>query len=89
MYPTALCQMNNPGTPPPKAHWRPFHTIFLAMKLTALLLLVACLQVSAHGYTQQITFSMRNATVEKVLREIERQTGYTFWYNNELLQKTE
>ncbi|KAH0543433.1 hypothetical protein GP486_008578, partial [Trichoglossum hirsutum] len=48
--------------------------------MTAFLLLAACLQVSAGGYSQKITLSVREAPLEKVFKEIERQSGYSFWY---------
>jgi TonB-dependent starch-binding outer membrane protein SusC len=58
----------------------------LAMKLTAIILLTACLHVSATGLTQ-ITLSERNASLQKVLRQIQKQSGYDFLYSSELLQK--
>ena len=83
--------MNVPGIPPPKVRRELFHNqIIKVMKLTALLLLVASLHVAAKGHAQPqaLNLSLRNATVEKALKEIENQSGYTFWYNNELLNKT-
>ena len=59
----------------------------LVMKLTALLLIVACLQVSAKGNAQNISISQRNTTLEKVFKEIHRKTGYQFFYQDELLQQ--
>jgi len=55
-----------------------------AMKLTAFLLTVAFLQVHAKGISQ-ITLSLKKKPVEKVFREIERQTGYGFLYTKEML----
>ncbi|HTJ10670.1 MAG TPA: TonB-dependent receptor [Dinghuibacter sp.] len=55
------------------------------MKLTAALMLAACLQVSAHGLSQRITIQRKNAPLETVLEEIERQSGYQFFYRSELL----
>ena len=55
-----------------------------AMKVTAFLLTVAFLQVHAKGISQ-VTLSLREAPVEKVFREIERQTGYGFLYTKEML----
>ena len=57
------------------------------MKLTASILLIAGLQVSATGKAQSITLSVKDAPLQKVLQSIEKQTGYLFWYNNALLQK--
>jgi TonB-linked SusC/RagA family outer membrane protein len=54
------------------------------MKLTAFLLTIAFLQVHAKGISQ-VTLSLKEAPVEKVFREIERQTGYGFLYTKEML----
>lgn len=57
------------------------------MKLTAILLTVAALQVSAGGFAQKLTLNLRNASMEKVFKEIRKQTGYVFFYEKCLLQK--
>lgn len=57
------------------------------MKLTAVLLLAACLQVSAKTNAQSISISQRNTTLEKVFKEIHRKTGYQFFYQDELLRQ--
>jgi len=59
----------------------------LIMKLTAILILMACLQVSAKSYSQRVTVSMNDAPLQKVFKEIQRQTGYNFLYPLELLDK--
>ena len=61
----------------------------LVMKLTTILMLVACLQVSAGGLSQKISLSVKNASLEKVLSEIEKQSGYSFWYRTELLKNAD
>ncbi len=59
------------------------------MKLTIVLLIVACLQASAAGYSQQITLSAKNVTLQKIFQEIRKQSGYNFLYNDAWLdQKT-
>lgn len=55
------------------------------MKLTFLLLTVAFLQVSARGFSQQVTLHLKEAPLEKVFREIERQTGYGFLFTKRML----
>ncbi|WP_186831002.1 TonB-dependent receptor [Chitinophaga cymbidii] len=57
------------------------------MKITVLILLVACLQVSATGYAQKVTLTARNMPLEKVLNEIKKQTGYLFFYNQHWLKE--
>ncbi|WP_215242204.1 TonB-dependent receptor [Dyadobacter helix] len=59
------------------------------MKLILILSVFFCLQVSAHSSAQKITLIVRNAPLEKVLKDIERQSGYSFWYKTELIQKSE
>ena len=64
-----------------------FRKIFLMMKLTAILLFAACLQVSATGYSQEITLSQNNVSLKKVLKEIEIQSGYQFFYKDKLVRQ--
>lgn len=59
----------------------------LIMKLTAILLLTAFLQVSARGYSQKVSLSVKNASLQSVFKEIERQAGYQFFYNENILQR--
>lgn len=61
--------------------------MLLVMKISAIILLSACLQVSAKGYSQRVTLSERNASLEKVLRYIEKQTGYVFFFDQQLLDQ--
>ncbi|MBE9600821.1 SusC/RagA family TonB-linked outer membrane protein [Pedobacter sp. MC2016-24] len=57
------------------------------MKLTTVLLLAACLQVSAKVSGQNISISQQNMTLENVFKEIHQKTGYQFFYKVELLEK--
>jgi len=54
------------------------------MKLTAVLLTVSFLQVYAKSFPQ-VSLSLKNAPVEKVFFEIERQAGYGFLYTKTML----
>lgn len=72
----------HPGT-------RVFAQMLKVMKLAAFLLLVLAMQVSATGYSQKLTLNMRNVTLSKVFKEIRKQTGYTFFYNTEMLEQTD
>lgn len=56
------------------------------MKFTAIIMLAACLQVSAEGYSQQITLHVKNGSLEKVFAEIGKQSGYHFFFNERLLK---
>lgn len=57
------------------------HGVLLIMKITTVLMLVSCLQVSAHVRAQTITFNQRQATLEEVFHAIRKQSGYEFLYN--------
>lgn len=56
------------------------------MKLTAIILLTACLTAGAKGYSQ-ITLTAKNAPLHKVFKEIQRQSGFDFFYNYELIEQ--
>jgi TonB-linked SusC/RagA family outer membrane protein len=58
----------------------------MIMKFTAIIVLSACLTASANGYSQ-ITLSVKNAPLQKVFKEIQKQSGYDFFYTYELLQQ--
>jgi TonB-linked SusC/RagA family outer membrane protein len=64
-----------------------FTKTLLLMKLTAIVLLAACLHVHANSYAQKITLSENNASLDKLFQKIEKQSGYLFWYNNSMLQR--
>jgi TonB-linked SusC/RagA family outer membrane protein len=55
------------------------------MKLTAIILLTACLHVSAKGVSQTVSLSEKNAPLVKVMKEIEQQTGFAFFYKSQWL----
>lgn len=58
------------------------------MKLTAIILLAFCLQISAKGIAQNVTLSLKNAPIEKAFKEIKKQTGYNFIYYKAALGNT-
>lgn len=57
------------------------------MKLTTLLLTLACLQVAARSEGQRVTLSVKNATIKEVFRQIQKQTGLNVIVNEKLLSK--
>lgn len=54
--------------------------VILAMKITTFLLMIALVHASAKGYSQ-ISLNEKNAPLEKVLKSIKKQTGYSFFYD--------
>ncbi|OJY85747.1 MAG: SusC/RagA family TonB-linked outer membrane protein [Sphingobacteriales bacterium 44-15] len=57
------------------------------MKLTAVLILAFTLQLNAKSYSQKISISEKNIPLSKVFRLIEKQTGYSFIYENKALRR--
>ncbi|OQP48108.1 hypothetical protein A4H97_29895 [Niastella yeongjuensis] len=59
------------------------------MKITAFIMLVCTLHVSAGSYSQSITLSEKEAPLTKIFKAIEKQTDYIFFYNVDWVKKTE
>ena len=64
----------------------PFTKALRIMKLISILMIAACLQVTAKGYSQ-ITLDETNAPLQKVFKEIEKQSGFNVFYTAELLEQ--
>ncbi|MBK0383646.1 TonB-dependent receptor [Pedobacter sp. SD-b] len=57
------------------------------MKITIIILLSSLIQAhAAVSFAQNITLSKKNAPLEKVLKEIKSQSGYSFLYNDDALR---
>ncbi|MCC8423708.1 TonB-dependent receptor [Mucilaginibacter sp. UR6-11] len=56
------------------------------MKIIIALLFVGFIQVHASTSAQNITINQRNMSVEKILTEVKKQTGYLFVYNQEWIK---
>ncbi len=65
---------------------RIYKKLFLTMRLTMILMFFACIQVSGRGFAQ-ITVSATNEPLQKVFKEIQKQSGYDFLYLYDLLEK--
>lgn len=55
------------------------------MRFTALIILIATLQVSARTNAQKINLNVKQAPLREVFRSIKQQTGYSFFWNDQLL----
>lgn len=67
--------------------WQNRHApkILLTMKLTTIILLTTFIQVSASTFAQKLNYIKKNASLEEIFKEIQKQTGYTvFWSSNSL-----
>lgn len=55
------------------------------MKLTTFLMIIGCIHVSAAGYSQKISLSERNVSLNAVFSKMEKQSGYFFFSNSEFI----
>lgn len=60
----------------------------LIMKLLIFFTLVFTLQVSAKSFGQKVTLAANNSPLEKLFKEVKKQTGYTFVYTREQLKNS-
>ncbi|HSZ31947.1 MAG TPA: TonB-dependent receptor plug domain-containing protein, partial [Puia sp.] len=60
----------------------------LVLKLTAILLTVAMLHVSAKSISQTVSFSGSDVPLEKVFDAVKTQTGFVFFYDVDILKKS-
>ena len=81
------CKANGTGPALPKTNnsLKRNCQLVKAMKLTVLILLTACLQVGARGFSQNITLALKDAPISKLFKAIEQQTDFTFFYDNHRL----
>ncbi|WP_256006009.1 SusC/RagA family TonB-linked outer membrane protein [Pedobacter deserti] len=61
--------------------------IWLIMRLTTVILIVAIVQVSATGFAQKISLTRSNASLESVINELRVQSGYNFIATGDVLDK--
>ena len=54
--------------------------VLIAMKLIVFLMIASLSRVSAEGFGQSITIHEKNASVQAILRSIEKQSNYYFFY---------
>ncbi len=58
------------------------------MKLTAIVILVSFLSASASSYSQ-VTLHEQGVPIENVFKSIQKQTGYSFFYDSKLFKKND
>jgi hypothetical protein len=64
----------------------PLKKLFLVMRLTTFILLIALLHASASSLAQEVTLHEKQASMQKVLSDIEKQSGYNVFYGDQVLQ---
>ncbi|SEN07695.1 TonB-linked outer membrane protein, SusC/RagA family [bacterium A37T11] len=57
------------------------------MRITTILLLIGCLQLSATSFSQTVSLHVQNQSLIVVLKAIEQQTGYASLGSNELFKQ--
>jgi TonB-linked SusC/RagA family outer membrane protein len=57
------------------------------MKLTMLLMTVACIQVSASTLAQKITLKEKDVPLAKALNDVKKQSGFAIFYDNTLVSQ--
>lgn len=66
-----------------------YQEVFKLLKLTLLLIVVACLQVSAKTYSQnKITLRLESVELKKAMQIIERKSDFHFLYNEAVIANT-
>jgi TonB-linked SusC/RagA family outer membrane protein len=64
----------------PFGRLRLYHKIMLIMRLTTVILIASLMQVSAASFGQRITLNKTNASLFSVLKDIRKQSGFDFYY---------
>lgn len=59
------------------------------MKIASVLILLSCMHVSASVYSQNVSITVRNKPVDQVLKEVEKQTGLSFMWSEQMLAGTQ
>lgn len=62
--------------------------LILKMKLINVFLISAAVQLSASCYAQKVTLQETNASLQTIFLKVYTQTGYQFFYEDELLEKS-
>nr|WP_199156183.1 TonB-dependent receptor [Pedobacter sp. ASV2] len=57
------------------------------MKLSAILILISYFQVTASVYAQKISLAVKEQPIEKVFSQIQKQSGYIFFYDENMIKE--
>jgi len=60
------------------------YKLFIVMKITAILMFIGIMHLSAAGYSQNVSISRHDANLETLFKDIKSQTGYTFFYTEKI-----
>jgi TonB-linked SusC/RagA family outer membrane protein len=62
--------------------------LLLVLKITTILLFIGVMHLSAASYSQSVSLSAQNRSLESVFKDIKKQTGYLFFYNGQVNLKS-
>lgn len=74
-------------TCPTGGRWRALTKNLLVMKLILLFIGIFTFQATATVRAQKLSLTFKNVPLVTVISEIKKQSGYLFWYNDNVLQK--
>lgn len=66
----------------------PFRRTFLIMKFTGIILLLFSMHLSAKTVAQHVTLKAHKVSLKEVFRMLNKQTGYYFIYNENIVKST-
>jgi TonB-linked SusC/RagA family outer membrane protein len=58
----------------------------MIMRLTVFLVIISTFALSAKSYSQKVSLSLKDASLENAFNQIRQQTGYSFLWNEEALK---
>src|SRR5215218_6658212 len=67
--------------------YMPIAQLLRVMKLTTFFLFVACMQLAAKTYSQKVSLNLKDVYLEQVFKEIKKQTGFQFLYDDYLVKE--
>jgi len=67
-------------------HLHAWSNLYLKMKLTAVLIVVAVIQLKAETFAQKVSINVHNAKLTEVIAQLRKQTDYDFLYNNDIIK---
>src|SRR6201985_821158 len=82
-----ILHVMNPGVP--RLNGAIKKQIIMTIKLTAVLVFVTIMQVSANTYAQKVTLKQRDISIRQGVKEIKKQTGYDVFYLPEMLDASQ
>lgn len=59
------------------------------MRLTAVFIFFAIISAHGKGYSQKVTLSVKDIKLEKVFKEIKKQTGFVFFYDETSIKQAQ